>query len=114
MSFLIEHCKAAWNVSVTVESAEWMTTAFDLPRLHSGGSNVIFSTGSYDPWGSAGIVVSPAPARSLISLTMAGAAHHLDLMFSDPADPADVTQARIAEATAIAQWIELARSASRS
>jgi lysosomal Pro-X carboxypeptidase len=110
-SFLVEHCAAAWNVTVTELSKGWMATSFNLPSLSGGGSNIVFSMGSFDPWGSAGILTSPDPDRLLISLNITGGAHHLDLMFSDPADPPSVTQAREVEMQLVATWIAMARSA---
>lgn len=36
---------------------------------------------------------------------MPGAAHHLDLMFSNPADPQSVIDTRLQEKANIQQWI---------
>jgi len=111
-SFLKIHCAAAWNVTVTDESSNWITTAFDIPYFR-GASNIVFSMGLYDSWGSAGVLTSPDPSRLLISLNISEAAHHLDLMFSHPEDPQSVIDARKTEVEMITTWIELARARTR-
>lgn len=55
-------------------------------------SNIIYSNGELDPWMGYGILKSPAP--SIHTFVLKGAAHHLDLRTSNPADPPDVVQAR--------------------
>jgi lysosomal Pro-X carboxypeptidase len=108
-SFLELHCLAAWNVTVTEQSKTWMTTDFDIPTFR-GASNILFSNGAYDGWGSATILTSPDPSRLLISLNISTAAHHLDLMFSHPEDPQSIIDARKIEVEMITTWIELARA----
>jgi hypothetical protein len=108
-SFLQVHCAAAWNVTVTDNSKSWITTAFDIPYFR-GASNIVFSMGLYDGWGAVGILNSPDPSRLLISLNISEAAHHLDLMFSNPQDPQSVIDARKTEVELITTWVELARA----
>jgi lysosomal Pro-X carboxypeptidase len=89
-----------------------MATSFDIPQFRGGSaSNIVFSSGDFDPWGSAGIPTSPDPSRQLIALNIAESAHHLDLMFSHPDDPASVVQARQTEVQMITGWIAQARKA---
>ena len=42
---------------------------------------------------------------SVIALLLPMGAHHLDLMFEDPADPPDVKQVRAVEEAHIRKWI---------
>jgi hypothetical protein len=65
-------------------------------------TNVVFSNGAYDPWSSGGVTVAPNPSVSTVLIAEGG--HHLDLFFSDPADPASVVTARQLELSKIAQW----------
>ena len=108
-SFLAEHCAAAWNVTVTPQSAAWMTTAFDLPRWR-GASNILFSMCGFDGWGSAGMAVSPDPARDLISLNVSDAGHHADLMFATAEDPPSFAAARAVEVAFVRKWLGAARA----
>ena len=41
---------------------------------------------------------------SVLAVVLPHGAHHLDLMFADPADPPDVRAARDAELSAVAAW----------
>ena len=72
------------------------------------GSNIIFSNGAYDPWSRGGVLKSPNP--SMHAINVPSGAHHIDLMFSDPADPADVSAVRAHEMDIIHGWIEARRT----
>ena len=103
-SFAVEHCKRAWGVELDQSTSEWISIAHDIPRFRYT-TNIVFSSGDLDPWSSAGILQSPAPERSLISLNITGGAHHLDLMFANANDPPSVLQARSVELSMIKRWI---------
>jgi len=45
-------------------------------------------------------------SRSLVAVDIAEGAHHLDLMFSNAADPPSVVRAREVELAAIRGWIQ--------
>jgi lysosomal Pro-X carboxypeptidase len=107
-SFAKEHCDKAWGVTLDTSSSEWISIANDIPRFRYV-TNIVFSSGDLDPWSSAGILESPAPDRSLLSINITGGAHHLDLMFADANDPPSVLHARAVELAAIQKWIEEAR-----
>jgi len=109
-SFVAQHCLAAWNVTVTEQSKGWMATSFDFPRMR-GASNIVFSRCGFDGWGSAGLD-SPDPARMLVAIDVAEAAHHADFMFSTPDDPPSFAVARAEELGFVAAFISQAREAS--
>ena len=73
-----------------------------------GASNIVFSNGLLDPWSSGGVTKLTAAerARGLVSVVIPSGAHHLDLFFSNPADPPDVIAARRTELTHIKDWIQ--------
>jgi lysosomal Pro-X carboxypeptidase len=68
-------------------------------------SNIVFSNGQLDPWSSGGVLTNESLPSSVIALLLPMGAHHLDLMFEDPADPPDVKQARAVEEAHINTWI---------
>mmetsp|Transcript_65599 Transcript_65599/g.179928 ORF Transcript_65599/g.179928 Transcript_65599/m.179928 type:complete len:208 (+) Transcript_65599:108-731(+) len=76
----------------------------------AGASNVIFSNGQYDPWRSGGVLTSPDAAAGLVAIEVPQGAHHLDLMFSNPADPPAVRAVRDKEVAIIRSWIGANRS----
>ena len=58
---------------------QFQSTCFHYRYDGAGVSNIVFSWGEYDPWGSAAIHTSPSPERSLVSVYVEGGAHHIDL-----------------------------------
>jgi len=66
-------------------------------------SNVVFSNGALDPWAPGGVLDSQSD--SLLAIAIEGAGHHLDLMFSNSADPQSVTDARALEVEQMERWI---------
>lgn len=107
ISFTLTHCMDEYNV---VPPLTWMTQAFNLPIFHGGTSRIIFSNGEYDPWGAAGIQISPNPEIDLVSVFVPEGAHHLDLMFSNPMDPIQVTNVRTYEMQMVRAWVTEARN----
>ena len=68
-------------------------------------SNIVFSNGDLDPWGSAGILEPKARNPTIIPVPVIGGAHHLDLRPDHPLDPPGVREARAKEIFAISDWI---------
>jgi lysosomal Pro-X carboxypeptidase len=98
IEILNERCAKQFNVKprwrwMPLWGGAWNITA---------SSNIIFSNGLLDPWSGGGILHDLSD--SLVAVVMPNAAHHLDLRFSDPADPIDVTQGRAKEMSYIKQW----------
>jgi lysosomal Pro-X carboxypeptidase len=79
------------------------------PAINYGGrklqyaSNIVFSNGILDPWHGGGVLQSASD--SVVAVLIENAAHHLDLMFSNPLDPVSVKQAREIELQNIQKWI---------
>ena len=105
LTFLIEHCRAAWGVEPALD---WITTRYALPDF-TGVSNIVFANGLYDPWSGASLARSPAPERDLIAINISEGAHHLDLFFANAADPPSVTAARAVQVALLTKWIAEAR-----
>ena len=57
------------------------------------------------PWSSGGVLTNETLPSSVVALVLPMGAHHLDLMFEDPADPPCVQEARLVEEAHIRQWI---------
>lgn len=102
-SFVTQHCFDKWGVRPRYS---WMTESYgnvwDWAR--AGASNIVFSNGNYDPWSSAGVNASLSP--SLPAVLIDTGAHHLDLFFSNPADPPSVIAARDVELGYIKAWVK--------
>lgn len=73
-------------------------------------TNVVFSNGLLDPWSAGGVVNGKGFDQSVVVVLIPNGAHHIDLMFSNPEDPADVTTARNIELANIRKWINQAKS----
>nr|XP_039263867.1 lysosomal Pro-X carboxypeptidase-like [Styela clava] len=79
------------------------------PILQFGGrdwsqeSNIIFSNGKLDPWSVGGILESQN--EKILILSIANAAHHLDLRHKNDLDPKSVQIARHQEMETIANWL---------
>lgn len=112
MSAINIHCQKKYGVT---PRADWIVTEFGGKAGVASASNIVFSNGLLDPWSSGGVGVAEASAAEsrVASLGVDGTvkavvidlgAHHLDLMFSDPADPECVKAARKVELAEIAKW----------
>ena len=69
----------------------------------------MFTNGHYDPWSAGGITTTLND--KLPAIFMEGSAHHLDLFFSNPADPASVVAARKVQMNNVADWLAQRHSA---
>ncbi len=99
----IQSCNASYGV---IPRAYWASTTLASRDL-SAASNIVFSNGGYDPWHGGGVLANVS--ESVIALMIPSGAHHIDLMFSDPADPPDVIAARQVELEHISSWISSAQ-----
>ena len=95
-----DHC--ARRFPGVVQRPGWIaaTSAF---TSASSASHVIFSNGEYDPWRSGGVLRNLS--STLVAVEVPGGAHHLDLMFANPKDPAPVRAARDAELALLREWL---------
>ena len=98
-SSLTSYCAAAHSVEPRIE---WMATEYGMGRIKAS-SNIVFSNGEYDPWRSGGITSDVNP--TVLALFIREGGHHLDLFFSNPADPASVVAVRQVELGEIRKWV---------
>ena len=101
-SAFVEGCQQAYNG--TTPRPTWTAVNYGAWNL-DGVSNLFLSNGELDPWRSGGITRNVSGTSDVISLTIADAAHHLDLRASNAADPDSVLQAREMETEAMRRWI---------
>lgn len=71
-------------------------------NIHTA-SNIIFSNGLLDPWSAGGVLTKVS--RSIQTIIIPDAAHHLDLRESNKADPISVVAARKIYKHTIRHWI---------
>ena len=95
------HCRAKYNVST---KANWIAMSSAFTNFLSGATNVLFSNGQYDPWRSGGVLQDLSPTVKAIQVEQG--AHHLDLFFSNPADPPSLRRVRDAEVAAMKSWLK--------
>ncbi|XP_019634121.1 PREDICTED: lysosomal Pro-X carboxypeptidase-like [Branchiostoma belcheri] len=93
-------CKSAWKVT---PRPYWILQQFGGKNI-TAASNIIFSNGLLDPWSAGGVTESLSD--SLVAITIADGAHHLDLRSSNPADPQSVIEAREQEVEIIREWLQ--------
>ncbi|ETV97723.1 hypothetical protein H310_09096 [Aphanomyces invadans] len=101
-----EQCLAKWGVELRPLWANTQYGGWDGIRA---ASNIVFSNGNFDPWGGYGVWESQSASVIAIAIDQGG--HHLDLMFSNEADPQSVRDARELEKKEIRKWIDQKRNA---
>jgi lysosomal Pro-X carboxypeptidase len=95
-----ESCLENWGFQPRYD---WARFGLGGKRI-SGASNIVFSNGLYDPWHGGGILKNLSD--TLIAVVLPHGAHHLDLMFSNPADPPDAVDARKTEVQEMKRWVK--------
>lgn len=103
---------SSWNFTNFAESCHKKYNVYpreNMARLEYGGnklqaaSNIVFSNGLRDPWTGGGILDSLSD--TVRAVVIIDAAHHLDLMPSNPNDPDTVKMARNFHKQHITKWI---------
>lgn len=102
---LNQYCSSHWGAQPDLDFA---ANYADFSRA----SNIIFSNGLLDPWEPLGFLKSPNVGK-IVTLQAYGAAHHLDLRGSDPADSASVIQMRKMEQAILELWMNATITARR-
>ena len=74
-------------------------------------TNVVFTNGGFDPWSGGGVLADVS--GSAVALVIPEGGHHLDLMFSNAADPPSVVAVREAQRAAMRAWIAEANGGGR-
>merc|ERR1712176_946750 len=98
MTLIRQQCQSVFGV----EPREyWIATEFGGTV---GATNIVFSNGELDPWSSCGVLQDAS--ESAVAVVIPGAAHHVDLMFSNSLDTAAFQDARSTELQHMRQWIE--------
>jgi dipeptidyl-peptidase-2 len=92
-----KYCNRVWGITPDLQFPEHYAN-------FANATNIIFSNGYLDPWEPLGFLKSPNPGK-VVTLQAFGAAHHLDLRGSDPADPKSVVQMRALEQQILSQWL---------
>eukprot|EP00191_Tetraselmis_sp_GSL018_P002340 CAMPEP_0177602482 /NCGR_PEP_ID=MMETSP0419_2-20121207/14888_1 /TAXON_ID=582737 /ORGANISM="Tetraselmis sp., Strain GSL018" /LENGTH=322 /DNA_ID=CAMNT_0019095961 /DNA_START=1522 /DNA_END=2487 /DNA_ORIENTATION=+ len=80
----------------------WAATQWGGHGALRDATNIFFANGEYDPWRGGG--VAPTMSQGITSVVIPRAAHHLDLMFSNPNDTAEVKHVRKMQTDHITRW----------
>ncbi|GIL95215.1 hypothetical protein Vretimale_1298, partial [Volvox reticuliferus] len=94
------HCQEAWGVTPW---ADWSALTYG-GLNYQYASNIVFSNGLYDPWSAYGVLQNVS--NSVVAVIIPEGAHHLDLMYSSPADPPSVQAARQVEMRHVRRWTD--------
>jgi len=94
-------CVYDWGVR---PRKEWANIGLSSKHL-SSSTNIVFSNGRLDPWHGGGILHNVSD--TVIAVLIENGAHHIDLMFSDPADKGypDILAARALEVREMKRWV---------
>mmetsp|Transcript_50248 Transcript_50248/g.45033 ORF Transcript_50248/g.45033 Transcript_50248/m.45033 type:complete len:592 (-) Transcript_50248:244-2019(-) len=106
VSDTIEWCNSEYNIAVDIKGPA--SRKYGGRHIYKAMSNIVFSNGNQDPWYPGGVLTSESD--SLVNILIDAAGHHLDLMFSNSADPQSVIDARAAEVEYISGWISQANN----
>jgi lysosomal Pro-X carboxypeptidase len=97
-------CLQTWNVATQVNYVKlWYGTSTNITYILRHASNIVFSSGSFDPW-LAGSVTSNNN-RNIIAYIMPGASHQADLRTPNANDPQEVKNGRTLIKQAITYWV---------
>lgn len=97
-------CLQTWGEATQVNYAHlWYGTSLNTTYILRHASNILFSSGSLDPWLSGAYTLNYNP--NLISYVMQGAVHHSDLRTPSPTDLPDVVAGRATIKLAIEYWV---------
>ena len=97
-----EHCMKKYNVSPAYDSISQQFFGMEGVK---NSSNIVFSNGRFDPWRSGGVTTYNSSSSSVWSIIIPNGAHHVDLMFNNVNDTADIRNARSFEIAKIKEWI---------
>jgi len=104
----METCNRAFGVQ---SRPYWITTTYGgrlTPNKGNNiiGSNIVFSNGMLDPWGSGGVLNTITNEKDMIAVYMSESAHHLDMRLPNSADPESVQNGRQIEIEYIQEWVD--------
>jgi lysosomal Pro-X carboxypeptidase len=97
-------CLQTWGEATQVNYPQlWYGTSRNTSYILRHASNILFSSGSLDPWQSGS--VRENYNQNLIVFTMLGAAHHSELRAPATTDLPSVTNGRVVIRQAIQYWV---------
>jgi lysosomal Pro-X carboxypeptidase len=97
-------CLQTWGEATQVNyAALWYGNSNNQTYILRHASNIVFSSGSLDPWQSGSVRFNSNP--NLIAFVMTGGDHHSDLRLPNVNDPSEVIMGRLIEKQAITYWI---------
>lgn len=108
LQFSRDMCAAAFDGWKSDPETDWINNNYG--NIHIAGTNIIFPSGTIDPWHALGITNTTAslPQNSEQPLYIEGTAHCNDLYAPANSDPASLTYARTVIADTVDKWVNKA------
>ncbi len=99
-------CADMFNGWKSDPETQWINEQYG--EVHIEGTNIIFPSGTIDPWHALGVTNSTPtlPQASEEPLYILGTAHCHDLYAPSPSDPPTLTYARSVIADTVSQWLK--------
>jgi hypothetical protein len=107
LDFSRKICAAAFDGLSHDPDVDWINTAYG--ALSISGTNIIFPSGTIDPWHALGVTnytANKLPQASEQSLYIDGTAHCNDLYAPASSDSIDLSNARQTIANQVAEWLK--------
>ena len=108
LAYHLDLCRQAfsgWDMRPATEATNARYGGLDVV-----GSRVYFASGSLDPWKALSLTTDRSCCASLVTRTINGTSHCGDLYGASPADPPDLTAARIDIRAHVARWVSPANT----
>lgn len=104
LDFSMQICAAIFDGWSAKPEVDWIN--IDYGNVHIEGTNIVFPSGTIDPWHALGVTnTTVLPQATESSVYILGTAHCNDLYAPANSDPQSLTDARTKIAAHVAKWL---------
>jgi hypothetical protein len=104
LDFSMKMCSSAFDGWSDLPATEWINTVYGATSIE--GTNILFPSGTIDPWHALGITNSTGTdSRSESPVYILGTAHCADMYAPSASDPPSLVQARKDIASQVDRWV---------